>query len=89
MVVGGVTKNAYVMDRLRSTIKDLFVPAEADVFEAIGAAACAVRSQDSQHDASRASPQAVLPSAPSLPCRTPNTWWCFAKGWSVTHGPET
>ena len=43
MVVGGVTKNAYVMDQLRSTIEDLFVPAEADVFEAIGAAACAVR----------------------------------------------
>ena len=43
MVVGGVTKNAYVMDQLRAKIENLFVPPQADFFEALGAAACAVR----------------------------------------------
>lgn len=45
MVVGGVTKNAYVMDRLREQIDNLFVPDEAGVFEALGAAACGMRDE--------------------------------------------
>jgi predicted CoA-substrate-specific enzyme activase len=43
IAVGGVTKNDYVMDQLRQKITNLYVPAEAEVFEALGAAICAAR----------------------------------------------
>lgn len=38
LVVGGVTKNAYVVDKLRESVENLVVPREADIFEALGAA---------------------------------------------------
>jgi predicted CoA-substrate-specific enzyme activase len=38
LVVGGVTRNAYVMEQLRAKIRGLVVPPEAEVFEALGAA---------------------------------------------------
>jgi predicted CoA-substrate-specific enzyme activase len=38
LVVGGVSKNAYVMDLLRLNVGDLVVPGHADAFEAVGAA---------------------------------------------------
>ncbi len=38
MLVGGVTKNRYVVGQLRKQIKNLQIPKEADVFEALGAA---------------------------------------------------
>lgn len=41
IAVGGVTNNTYVMDRLRERVDQLYVPPEADVFEALGAASCA------------------------------------------------
>jgi predicted CoA-substrate-specific enzyme activase len=41
MLVGGVTKNEYVMNKLREKIRGLCIPAEADLFEAMGAAAYA------------------------------------------------
>lgn len=44
IAVGGVTKNDYVMEQLQGRIDNLFVPEEADCFEALGAAACAVQS---------------------------------------------
>jgi len=43
MVVGGVTNNEAVMERLRGQIDSMWIPEEADVFEAFGAAACALR----------------------------------------------
>ena len=48
IVVGGVTNNTYVMDRLRDKIENLYVPAEAEVFEALGAAVSAVRNKSSK-----------------------------------------
>ena len=45
IAVGGVTKNDYVMDQLRQKIRNLYVPEEAGVFEALGAAICAARQQ--------------------------------------------
>lgn len=38
LVVGGVTRNTYVMGRLRAEIQNLIVPPYAEVFEAVGAA---------------------------------------------------
>ncbi len=38
LVVGGVTKNTYVMDKLKESVENLVVPREADIFEALGAA---------------------------------------------------
>jgi len=38
LVVGGVTRNSYVMARLREAIDNLIVPPYAEVFEAVGAA---------------------------------------------------
>ncbi|MCD4657180.1 MAG: acyl-CoA dehydratase activase [Planctomycetes bacterium] len=41
LVVGGVTKNSYIMERLRQRIPEVVIPSEADYFEAFGAAICA------------------------------------------------
>ena len=41
--VGGVTKNAFIMDLLRKRVDKLIIPEEADVFEALGAAYYALR----------------------------------------------
>lgn len=38
VLVGGVTKNSYVMGQLKKKIENLEIPANADVFEALGAA---------------------------------------------------
>ncbi|MCF7862088.1 acyl-CoA dehydratase activase [Candidatus Woesearchaeota archaeon] len=44
-VVGGVTKNAYVMDKLREKIDNLVIPDNANFFEAFGAAVYAYENQ--------------------------------------------
>jgi predicted CoA-substrate-specific enzyme activase len=38
ILVGGVTKNAYIVNQLRKRIKHLVIPKERDIFEALGAA---------------------------------------------------
>ncbi len=38
MVIGGVTKNSYVMKQLKRSVKNLIIAENADVFEALGAA---------------------------------------------------
>ena len=38
IAVGGVTKNTVVMDHLRGMVDDLYIPPDADTFEALGAA---------------------------------------------------
>lgn len=38
LLVGGVTKNSYVVERLKESIKNLVIPQDADIFEAKGAA---------------------------------------------------
>ncbi len=38
MLVGGVTCNAYLMDRLEEAVEGLMIPEHAEVFEALGAA---------------------------------------------------
>lgn len=38
LLVGGVTKNSYVVDQLRNKINNLIIPDEANIFEAVGAA---------------------------------------------------
>ena len=45
LAVGGVTKNGYVVDQLRRRIHNLYIPPEAEIFEALGAALCAVRDE--------------------------------------------
>jgi len=42
MIVGGVTKNSYVVERIGQQIENLVIPEHAEVFEALGAAICAV-----------------------------------------------
>jgi predicted CoA-substrate-specific enzyme activase len=41
LLVGGVTRNSYIMEQLRKKIDHLIVPEERDYFEALGAAICA------------------------------------------------
>jgi len=48
LVVGGVTRNTYVMGRLREAIHNLIVPPHAEVFEAVGAALYA-RATEARH----------------------------------------
>ncbi len=43
IAVGGVTRNGYVMGRLRLAVGELLIPEMADVFEALGAAVYALR----------------------------------------------
>jgi len=45
LIVGGVTRNAYVVERLRQSIAGLVVPPYAEVFEALGAAVYALEHQ--------------------------------------------
>ncbi len=66
LVVGGVTRNSYVMQRLRERIKSVTVPEYADAFEALGAALYAM-------EQGAAAPSAIEVASPSssfavLPC---------------------
>lgn len=45
MIVGGVTKNDYVVKTLRTQIDNLVIPEEAEVFEAFGAAVYALETE--------------------------------------------
>ena len=45
IVVGGVTKNSYVIDMLNKHVKNLVVPDTADIFEAYGAAVYALENK--------------------------------------------
>jgi len=45
MAVGGVTRNSVVMNFLRASVDRLIIPDHADVFEALGAACCAMDSK--------------------------------------------
>jgi predicted CoA-substrate-specific enzyme activase len=60
LIVGGVTKNAYVVERLRQAIKNPVVPPHAEVFEALGAAVYAM-----EHQSARREPLALKPSGTS------------------------
>jgi predicted CoA-substrate-specific enzyme activase len=45
MLVGGVTKNGYVVGQLQKSIENLEIPPDADVFEALGAAIYAYKNK--------------------------------------------
>lgn len=45
LIVGGVTRNTYVVDRLRREIDNLVIPPDAEAFEAVGAAVFALENR--------------------------------------------
>lgn len=50
LLVGGVTKNRYVIERLNEKIKNLVIPKYADIFEAVGAAIYAYEKREKNYD---------------------------------------
>ena len=67
LIVGGVTKNQYVVKQLRAQIDGLTIPPHADVFEALGAALYALEEQTRLAEpVSFAPPGSSYPSLPPL-----------------------